>query len=128
MRVGMGEHITLTEMKAASVKWKQTERDLEWQGNDFGVCPEGSGDHCCFPNREEAKCRQFFGKVNEFLKCISADERLEDTQELGAQTAFGLPGFQPQALLLTVGMAWLSFLICRMGTLLAHTSQGSCAD
>ena len=33
------------EMNVVSGKWGQVERDLECQGDDFGLCPEGSGDH-----------------------------------------------------------------------------------
>ena len=32
-------------MKVVSGKWGQVEHDLECQGDDFGLRPEGSGDH-----------------------------------------------------------------------------------
>ena len=32
-------------MKVVSGKWGQVEHDLERQGDDFGLRPEGSGDH-----------------------------------------------------------------------------------
>lgn len=56
-------------------------------------------DHGCFPNREEARSKQFFGKRSESLESVQQSKRPEDTEAGSTQTAFSSPGFQAWPLL-----------------------------